>query len=156
MRHLSHLNTGVTKLPTIVDCFVLQVDDGFWEGELNGQIGVFPSLVVELVHNEEQEEEEKQETEVRLEFLGGFPEGYSKLTFLIHLCVFFLQPIPTPTMPHFSPPLPMSSPPGCSSAPNTTPPSCVEDKQQVFPSRLTHNTAGKWGNLTPVTCQLRW
>lgn len=50
------------------------MDDGFWEGELNGQIGVFPSLVVELVHNEEQEEEEKRETEVRLGFLGGFSD----------------------------------------------------------------------------------
>ena len=25
------------------------VDDGYWEGELNGRIGVFPSLVVEEV-----------------------------------------------------------------------------------------------------------
>ena len=29
-------------------CLASQVDDGFWKGELNGQIGVFPSLVVEL------------------------------------------------------------------------------------------------------------
>lgn len=34
------------------------MDDGFWEGELNGRIGVFPSLVVELVHAEGEEEEE--------------------------------------------------------------------------------------------------
>lgn len=25
------------------------VDDGFWEGEINGKVGVFPSLVVEEV-----------------------------------------------------------------------------------------------------------
>ena len=25
------------------------VDDGYWEGELNGKVGVFPSLVVEEV-----------------------------------------------------------------------------------------------------------
>lgn len=48
------------------DCFALQVDDGFWEGELNGQIGVFPSLVVELVHNEAEEEEEEEEEKVKL------------------------------------------------------------------------------------------
>lgn len=33
------------------------MDDGFWEGELNGRIGVFPSLVVELVQDEGEEEE---------------------------------------------------------------------------------------------------
>jgi len=25
------------------------IDDGFWEGEINGKVGVFPSLVVEEV-----------------------------------------------------------------------------------------------------------
>ncbi len=54
----------------LLDCFVLQVDDGFWEGELNGRIGVFPSLVVELVHDEGEEEEEQ----VRLYSLYGFPD----------------------------------------------------------------------------------
>ncbi|XP_062281963.1 F-BAR and double SH3 domains protein 1-like [Scomber scombrus] len=58
-----------------------EVDDGFWEGELNGRIGVFPSLVVELVH-EEGDEEEKEEEE---------------------------EPLPTPTMPPFSPPIPIPS-----------------------------------------------
>ena len=28
------------------------VDDGFWEGELNGRIGVFPSLLVEEMDSE--------------------------------------------------------------------------------------------------------
>lgn len=57
------------------------MDDGFWEGELNGRIGVFPSLVVELVHDEGEEEEE----EVRLctaWFLGLFPPRAP------HLCPF--------------------------------------------------------------------
>lgn len=43
----------------------MEVDDGFWEGELNGRIGVFPSLVVELVQDEEEGGEEDEE-EVRL------------------------------------------------------------------------------------------
>ncbi|XP_069026867.1 F-BAR and double SH3 domains protein 1-like [Embiotoca jacksoni] len=80
-----------------------EVDDGFWEGELNGQIGVFPSLVVEVVHDEREQEEEKEEEEE--------------------------EPLPTPTMPPFSPTSP--STPGCSSALSATPPSGVEDKQEV-------------------------
>lgn len=28
------------------------IDDGFWEGELNGKIGVFPSLLVEELDSE--------------------------------------------------------------------------------------------------------
>ncbi|XP_071127276.1 F-BAR and double SH3 domains protein 2-like isoform X2 [Mytilus edulis] len=27
------------------------VDDGYWEGEINGKVGVFPSLVVEVLHS---------------------------------------------------------------------------------------------------------
>ena len=30
------------------------IDDGFWEGEVNGRVGVFPSLVVEELSEEEQ------------------------------------------------------------------------------------------------------
>ncbi|XP_061582064.1 F-BAR and double SH3 domains protein 1-like [Cololabis saira] len=43
------------------------VDDGFWEGELDGKRGVFPSLVVELVQNEgeEQDGEEPHQTPSR-------------------------------------------------------------------------------------------
>ncbi|XP_026212804.1 F-BAR and double SH3 domains protein 1-like isoform X2 [Anabas testudineus] len=99
-------------LINLIRCQHGEVDDGFWEGELNGQIGVFPSLVVELVHEEGEEEEEKQEKE----------------------------PLPTPIIPSFSPPIPIPSPPGCSSAPNATPPSGVEDKQQLLSSRPTDNT----------------
>ncbi|XP_044060907.1 F-BAR and double SH3 domains protein 1-like isoform X2 [Siniperca chuatsi] len=40
----------------LIRCPHGEVDDGFWEGELNGRIGVFPSLVVELVHDEVEEE----------------------------------------------------------------------------------------------------
>lgn len=43
----------------LCDCVVLQVDDGFWEGELKGRIGAFPSLVVEVVYDEGEEEEEE-------------------------------------------------------------------------------------------------
>ncbi|KAM9356638.1 F-BAR and double SH3 domains protein 1-like [Symphorus nematophorus] len=94
----------------LIRCRHGEVDDGFWEGELNGRIGVFPSLVVELVHDEGEEEEEEEE-------------------------------LPTPTMPPFSPPIPIPSDPGCSSALGAaTPPGCVEDKQQVFPPRLTDDT----------------
>ncbi|XP_073343338.1 F-BAR and double SH3 domains protein 1-like [Pagrus major] len=33
-------------------CLHREVDDGFWEGELKGRIGAFPSLVVEVVYDE--------------------------------------------------------------------------------------------------------
>ncbi|KAG8003791.1 F-BAR and double SH3 domains protein 1, partial [Nibea albiflora] len=45
----------------LIRCRHGEVDDGFWEGELNGHIGVFPSLVVEIVHDEGEEEEEDEE-----------------------------------------------------------------------------------------------
>ncbi|XP_041654038.1 F-BAR and double SH3 domains protein 1-like isoform X2 [Cheilinus undulatus] len=93
-----------------------EVDDGFWEGELNGRIGVFPSLVVELVHNEGEEEEDEGES------------------------------LPTPTMPLFSPPIPITSDLTCSSAVSTTPPSGVEDKQQAFPPRPTEDTVETEGS----------
>ncbi|XP_020509028.1 F-BAR and double SH3 domains protein 1 isoform X1 [Labrus bergylta] len=101
-------------------CRHREVDDGFWEGELNGRIGVFPSLVVELVHNEGEEEVEEEEEED--------------------------EPLPTPTMPPFSPPIPIPSDPGCSSTVRATPPSCVEDKQQGFPPRLAEGTVENEGS----------
>ncbi|TMS17477.1 F-BAR and double SH3 domains protein 2 [Larimichthys crocea] len=91
----------------LIRCRHGEVDDGFWEGELNGHIGVFPSLVVEILHDEGEEEEEDEE-----------------------------EPLPTPTMPCFSPPITSPSNPGCSSALSATPPSGVEDKQQGFPQRV--------------------
>ncbi|XP_074530667.1 F-BAR and double SH3 domains protein 1-like [Halichoeres trimaculatus] len=87
-----------------------EVDDGFWEGELNGQVGFFPSLVVEIIHNKWEDEEEEEEQ---------------------------VEPLPTPTMPPFPPPIPDPSDPACGSA---TPPSCVEDIQQVFPQRLSEES----------------
>nr|XP_043897114.1 F-BAR and double SH3 domains protein 1-like isoform X2 [Solea senegalensis] len=42
----------------LIRCRHGEVDDGFWEGELNGQVGLFPSLVVELVREEEKPEED--------------------------------------------------------------------------------------------------
>ncbi|XP_070770020.1 F-BAR and double SH3 domains protein 1-like [Enoplosus armatus] len=96
----------------LIRCPHGEVDDGFWEGELNGRIGVFPSLVVELVHDEGGEEEE---------------------------------PLPTPTMPPFSPAMPSN--PGCSSTLSaTTSPSCMEDKQQVCPPRLAVDTIDAGGS----------
>ncbi|CAI5677327.1 unnamed protein product [Oreochromis niloticus] len=80
-----------------------EVDDGFWEGELNGHVGVFPSLMVELVHDEGEDEEEKEE----------------------------MQPLPTPTMPLFSPPIPTPSAPSCNSELSAASPSSMEDKQQA-------------------------
>ncbi|XP_037833469.1 F-BAR and double SH3 domains protein 1 [Kryptolebias marmoratus] len=44
----------------LICCPHSEVDDGFWEGELDGRIGLFPSLLVELLHNEEEEAEEKE------------------------------------------------------------------------------------------------
>ncbi|KAK0156651.1 F-BAR and double SH3 domains protein 1 [Merluccius polli] len=42
----------------LLRCRQGEVDDGFWEGELDGRIGVFPSLVVELLTEEGEEDEE--------------------------------------------------------------------------------------------------
>ncbi|XP_034078744.1 F-BAR and double SH3 domains protein 1-like isoform X2 [Gymnodraco acuticeps] len=86
----------------LIRCRHAEVDDGFWEGELNGRVGVFPSLVVELLHDEREEEDKEEES------------------------------LLTPTMPPFSPSSPSPTNPGCSSALSATPPSCEEDTQQVF------------------------
>lgn len=43
----------------LLRCRQGEVDDGFWEGELDGRLGVFPSLVVELLGDGEKEEEEE-------------------------------------------------------------------------------------------------
>ncbi|KAM4732994.1 F-BAR and double SH3 domains protein 1-like isoform 1-T1 [Anableps anableps] len=85
----------------LIRCPHGEVDDGFWEGELDGQIGVFPSLLVELLHHEE-EEEEKEEKE----------------------------PVHTATIPPCSTPIPIPSASGGGSANTTTLPGGVEDKQQ--------------------------
>ncbi|XP_030595989.1 F-BAR and double SH3 domains protein 1-like [Archocentrus centrarchus] len=91
-----------------------EVDDGFWEGELNGCVGVFPSLVVELIRDEGEEKEEIEEDAT----------------------------LPTPTMPPFSPPFPTPSAPSCNSELSATPPISVDDKQQAAPmegSKLAGN-----------------
>ncbi|XP_076595719.1 F-BAR and double SH3 domains protein 1-like [Chaetodon auriga] len=102
----------------LIRCRHGEVDDGFWEGELNGRVGVFPSLVVELIHDEGEEEDEEEEGE----------------------------PLPTPTMPPYLPPIPSPSNPGCSSAVSAAPSSCVEGKQQVFPPRLVDDTKEAGGS----------
>nr|XP_046262085.1 F-BAR and double SH3 domains protein 1-like isoform X3 [Scatophagus argus] len=95
----------------LIRCRHGEVDDGFWEGELNGRIGLFPSLVVELVYEREEKEEEEEEEE---------------------------ELLPNQTTAAFEVPVPSN--PGCCSALSATPPSCVEDKQQVFPPRLEDDT----------------
>ncbi|KAM3612704.1 uncharacterized protein V6R79_012945 [Siganus canaliculatus] len=94
----------------LIRCRHGEVDDGFWEGELNGQTGVFPSLVVELVHEEGKEEDEEEEL------------------------------LPTPTMPTCSPPVPGLINPACRLDRRATPSTGVEDKQQVFSQRPTVDT----------------
>ncbi|XP_028975411.1 F-BAR and double SH3 domains protein 1 [Esox lucius] len=61
----------------LLRCHQKEVDDGFWEGELDGRVGVFPSLVVELLGDGEEDEEEEESP-------------------------------PTPALPLFSPPIPIS------------------------------------------------
>ncbi|XP_063731757.1 F-BAR and double SH3 domains protein 1-like isoform X1 [Eleginops maclovinus] len=86
----------------LIRCRHAEVDDGFWEGELNGRIGVFPSLVVELLQDEGEEEDKEEES------------------------------LLTPTMPPLSPSTPSPTHPDCSSVLSATPPNCVEVKQQLF------------------------
>lgn len=38
-----------------------EVDDGWWEGEYNGHVGVFPSLLVEELGDESHDNEEEQQ-----------------------------------------------------------------------------------------------
>ncbi|XP_064185467.1 F-BAR and double SH3 domains protein 1-like isoform X3 [Anguilla rostrata] len=81
----------------LLRCGHSDVDDGFWEGELDGRVGVFPSLVVELVGEGEEEEEEEEDED----------ECFS-----------------SPTPPPFSPPVPIAGAPppqehGSSSCPGS-------------------------------------
>ncbi|KAJ8352676.1 hypothetical protein SKAU_G00241520 [Synaphobranchus kaupii] len=50
----------------LLRCGHSDVDDGFWEGELEGRVGVFPSVVVELLGEGEEEEEDEDEDECLL------------------------------------------------------------------------------------------
>ncbi|CAB1325180.1 unnamed protein product, partial [Coregonus sp. 'balchen'] len=86
----------------LLHCRQGEVDDGFWEGELDGRMGVFPSLVS----------------------------------------------LPTPTLPPFSPPIPISGTPCsllCSSSGhkswsiNSTPPKDPEDRLQASFSLKTQS-----------------
>ncbi|KAI1884987.1 hypothetical protein AGOR_G00215550 [Albula goreensis] len=101
----------------LLRCGNSDVDDGFWEGELDGHVGVFPSLVVELL-GEGEEEDEEEDVE----------ECFS-----------------TSTPPPFSPPIPIvrapvaqqcsSSCPGSWST-HSTPPRDLEDKLQGMPQDM--------------------
>ncbi|XP_041845286.1 F-BAR and double SH3 domains protein 1-like [Melanotaenia boesemani] len=46
----------------LIRCQQGEVDDGFWEGELNGRIGVFPSSMVEFFYDDEEKEEREEPT----------------------------------------------------------------------------------------------
>ncbi|XP_055015464.1 F-BAR and double SH3 domains protein 1-like isoform X2 [Boleophthalmus pectinirostris] len=85
----------------LIRCKHGEVDDGFWEGALEGHVGLFPSLVVELLEDEAEEEGEEQE------------------------------PLPTPTMPSCSPPAlhPQSPEPSADAA--CTPPGGAENIQHT-------------------------
>ncbi|KAK1904100.1 F-BAR and double SH3 domains protein 2 [Dissostichus eleginoides] len=117
------------------ECSILLVDDGFWEGELNGRVGVFPSLVVELLHDEREEEDKEEEVRLLCSlWLQRIAETHLTvyISFLTVSLFILLQSLLTPTMPPFSPSSPSPTNPGCSSALSVTPPSCEEDTQQVF------------------------
>ncbi|MEQ2173580.1 hypothetical protein GOODEAATRI_033501 [Goodea atripinnis] len=90
------------ELIRLIRCPHGEVDDGFWEGELDGRIGVFPSLLVELLHDEEEKEEKEEK-----------------------------QPLHTATIPPCSPPIQIPSASGSGSTNTATPPSDVEDKHQA-------------------------
>lgn len=83
---------------------------------------------------------------------------------------FPLQPLPTPTMPRFSPPIPTASAPSCNSELSAASPSSMEDKQQAAlteGSKLAGNRLGRvyfsvfylkcviWGVSLCVCCTTR-
>lgn len=83
---------------------------------------------------------------------------------------FPLQPLPTPTMPPFSPPIPTPSAPSCNSELSAASPSSMEDKQQAAlmeGSKLAGNRPGRvyfsvfylkcviWGVSLCVYCTAR-
>lgn len=83
---------------------------------------------------------------------------------------FPLQPLPTPTMPLFSPPIPTPSAPSCNSELSAASPSSMEDKQQAAlmeGSKLADNRLGRvhfsvfylkcviWGVSLCVYCTTR-
>ncbi|XP_056144312.1 F-BAR and double SH3 domains protein 1-like [Lampris incognitus] len=110
----------------LLRCQQREVDDGFWEGELDGRIGVFPSLVVELLQEEEEEEEEEEKVQGNME-----------------------PPSTPPVSPHtpISPaPLPCSSPnPRSHSANSTPPPICEEEKLQSVPPEVLQQADSRAG-----------
>ncbi|XP_028668983.1 F-BAR and double SH3 domains protein 1-like isoform X1 [Erpetoichthys calabaricus] len=78
------------------------VDDGFWEGEVNGRIGVFPSLVVELLGEGDEDEEEE-----------------------------LSSPTPPPFSPPFSGPGGATSPVRLTSSARSTPTRGLEERLQM-------------------------
>ncbi|XP_012733948.2 F-BAR and double SH3 domains protein 1 isoform X1 [Fundulus heteroclitus] len=89
------------ELIRVIRCSHGEVDDGFWEGELDGRIGLFPSVLVELLHDEDEEEEKDEK-----------------------------DPLHTATIPPCSPPIPIPSASGGGSADTATSSCVLGDKQQ--------------------------
>ena len=87
----------------------VQVDDGFWEGELDGRVGVFPSLVVELLSEDREEEEEEEEEEeveevaviqhalklIMMSFICHFSARYVAMVWIELKFVYFGHATPT-------------------------------------------------------------
>ncbi|KAM4622129.1 F-BAR and double SH3 domains protein 1-like [Polymixia lowei] len=136
----------------LLHCRQGQVDDGFWEGELEGRTGVFPSLVVEVLQ-EKAEEEEEEEEEDGVKTLAPFSPP-------IPIPCSSASPVPLPSL---APPIPIPTGPLPSSCPNpspnsescsahsATPPRGVEDKLQAVPMelhRLADSTLESGGSST--------
>ncbi|KAM9741549.1 F-BAR and double SH3 domains protein 1-like isoform 2-T2 [Menidia menidia] len=104
----------------LIRCQHGEVDDGFWEGELDGQIGVFPSLVVELLHNEEEVEAEQE------------------------------QPLQTPSTLTPSPPIPVPPAPCGSPATGAASPAGLKDSQQSVPMAGSMLSEAEASSCTPL------
>ncbi|XP_041078888.1 F-BAR and double SH3 domains protein 1-like isoform X2 [Polyodon spathula] len=126
----------------LLRCRDVRVDDGFWEGELNGRVGVFPSLVVELLGEEEEEEEEEEEdgkvsthsNHFLLQFFmkkkSGLKKNNNKKKYL-----FWFQELLSPGPPPFSPPVPILGAPSLP-VPESSLPGRLEDRLQGIPLGL--------------------
>ncbi|XP_013882196.1 F-BAR and double SH3 domains protein 1 [Austrofundulus limnaeus] len=105
----------------LICCPHSEVDDGFWEGELDGRIGLFPSSLVELLHDEEEEEET--------------PTTFSDPDAV-------LDPVPEP--------VPDPSVSDGSSTGSPAPSSCLEDNQQFVLMESTKSAEAEASDLAPA------
>lgn len=84
---------------------VHDVDDGWWEGEVNGQVGIFPSLVVEEIRDDGETPTPEEVGKIGAFFLGG--GGGRKILLSCSLSVAIHQDITSPpgsAPPTFAPP----------------------------------------------------